>query len=68
MNFKVSKKEFLDALNLSARAISSTTPLPSLCGIKILVTENSLILISSDSNFCKLSNVIKINLNYNILT
>ena len=50
MNFKVSKKEFLDALTLSARAISNTTPLPSLCGIKILVTENSLILISSDSN------------------
>ena len=50
MNFKIAKKEFLDALNLSNRAISSTTPLPSLCGIEILVTENSLTLISSDSN------------------
>lgn len=50
MNFKISKKEFLDALSLSSRAISNTTPLPSLSGIKILVTENSLILISSDSN------------------
>lgn len=50
MNFKIAKKEFLDSLNLSCRAISSTTPLPSLCGIKITVTENSLILISSDSN------------------
>ena len=50
MNFKIAKKEFLDALNLSNRAISSTTPLPSLCGIKIVVTENSLTLISSDSN------------------
>ena len=50
MNFKIAKKEFLDSLNLSCRAISSTTPLPSLSGIKITVTENSLILISSDSN------------------
>lgn len=50
MNFKISKKEFLEALTLSSRAISNTTPLPSLSGIKILVTENSLILISSDSN------------------
>ena len=50
MNFKISKKEFLDALNLSNRAISSTTPLPSLSGIKIIVTHNSLTLISSDSN------------------
>ena len=50
MNFKISKKEFLDALSLSSRAISSTTPLPSLAGIKISVSENSLVLISSDSN------------------
>ena len=50
MNFKIAKKEFLDALNLSNRAISSTTPLPSLSGIKIIVTNNSLTLISSDSN------------------
>lgn len=50
MNFKISKKEFLDALSLSSRAISSTTPLPSLSGIKISVTDNSLILVSSDSN------------------
>ena len=50
MNFKISKKEFLDALTLSTRAVSSTTPLPSLAGIKIIVTKESLILISSDSN------------------
>lgn len=50
MNFKISKKEFLDALSLSARAISTTTPLPSLSGIKVSVTDNSLVLISSDSN------------------
>ena len=50
MNFKISKKEFLDALTVSSRAISSTTPLPSLSGIKISATEDSLILVSSDSN------------------
>lgn len=50
MNFKIGKKEFLDALSLSIRAVSSTTPLPSLSGIKISATDNSLILISSDSN------------------
>ena len=50
MNFKISKKEFLDALSLSSRAISSTTPLPSLSGIKFSASENSLVLTSSDSN------------------
>ena len=50
MNFKISKKEFLDALSLSSRAISSTTPLPALSSIKISASENSLVLISSDSN------------------
>ena len=50
MNFKISKKEFLDALTLSSRAISTTTPLPALAGIKITVTDNSLVLVSSDSN------------------
>ena len=50
MNFKIAKKEFLDALTLSSRAISSTTPLPSLSGIKITVNGDSLELVSSDSN------------------
>lgn len=50
MNFKISKKELLDALNISTRAISSTTPLPSLTGIKFIVEEDKLVLISSDSN------------------
>ena len=50
MNFKIAKKEFLDALTLSSRAISSTTPLPSVSGIKITVNEDSLELVSSDSN------------------
>ena len=50
MNFKISKKEFLDALTLSSRAISSNTPLPALSGIKLEVSKESLVLISSDSN------------------
>ena len=58
MNFKVNKKELLDSLNISTRAISSTTPLPSLTGIKFIADENELTLISSDSNIS-----IKININ-----
>ena len=50
MNFKIAKKEFLDALSLSSRAISSNTPLPSLNGIKLIADDDSLTLISSDSN------------------
>ena len=50
MNFRIAKKEFLDALSLCSRAISSTTPLPALSGIKFSVTENSLTLVASDSN------------------
>ena len=50
MNFKISKREFLDALSISSRAISSTTPLPSLSGIKISTTDDTLTLVSSDSN------------------
>ena len=50
MKFKIAKKDFIDVLSLSSRAISSTTPLPSLSGIKISVSDNSLVLVSSDSN------------------
>lgn len=50
MNFKVNKKVFLDDLNISTKAISSTTPLPALTGIKLVVSEEKLTLISSDSN------------------
>ena len=59
MNFKIAKKEFLDALTLSSRAISSTTPLPSLSGIKITVNGDSLELVSSDSNI-SIKTVVKI--------
>ena len=50
MNFKINKKEFLEALNITSKAISSTTPLPALSGIKFELTGNELTLISSDSN------------------
>ena len=50
MNFKISKREFSDALSLSVRAISNTTPLPVLTGIKLIVNSDSIVLISSDSN------------------
>ena len=50
MKFKIAKSELLNALTLCSRAISSTTPLPSLSGIKFVLDESSLTLISSDSN------------------
>ena len=60
MNFKINKKEFLEALNISSRAISSTTPLPSLTGIKFIAENDEIVLISSDSNIS-----IKISINNN---
>ena len=59
MNFKISKREFLDALSLSSRAISSNTPLPSLSGIKLTVDTNGITLISSDSNISIKKMIIK---------
>ena len=50
MHFQVSQNEFLKALNTVARAASTNTPMPSLCGIKIEALENTLILLASDSN------------------
>jgi len=50
MNFKIRKRIIVDALNLAARAISTTSPHPILCGIKIVAADNALTLISSDSN------------------
>ncbi len=50
MNFKIAKRELSEALNLCNRAIASNTPLPSLAGIKITVSESALTLIASDSN------------------
>ncbi len=50
MNFKIAKRELLEALNLCNRAISPNTPLPSLSGFKIVVSSESLTIIASDSN------------------
>jgi len=64
MNFKISKKDFLDALNISNKAISSSTPLPILSGVKIVCEANTLYLFSSDSNI-SIKNVIKDNIEIN---
>ena len=50
MNFKINKKAFLDALVISNKALSPNTPLPVLNGIYLEVQEESIILMSSDSN------------------
>ena len=50
MNFTISTNQFLKTLMLVARAISSTTPLPSLAGILLNAEEKQLTLIASDSN------------------
>lgn len=60
MNFKVNKREFLESLNIQSKAISSTTPLPALNGIKLIGENNELTLISSDSNI-SIKSVIKNN-------
>lgn len=49
MNFTISKNRFYEALQDVSHAISSTTPLPALKGIKIQVSlDNSMILTASD--------------------
>ena len=60
MNFNIKKKELLDSLNTASRAISSTTPLPSLTGIYFSANKDTLTLISSDSNIS-----IKVTINNN---
>ena len=50
MNFKINKKAFLDALVISNKALSPNTPLPVLNSICLEVQEESIILMSSDSN------------------
>lgn len=67
MKFSVSKKELLNALNLSVRAISANTPLPSLSGIKFIVGLDELTLISSDSNI-SIKTIIKANNDTNTLS
>ena len=50
MIFKINKREFLDSLTTAVKAISNTTPLPILNGIKLIAENNTLTLISSDTN------------------
>ena len=50
MIFKVNKREFLDALSMTQKGVSNTTPLPILNGIKLIAENNTLTLISSDTN------------------
>lgn len=50
MHFRVSKKEFYNALQTVARAISSYSPLPALSGIKFEVLEDCMYLTGSDSD------------------
>lgn len=50
MNFKVSKRLFLNGLQVVSRAVSSTSPLPALSGIKIDVNKEKMILTGSNSD------------------
>lgn len=50
MYFKVSKKQFYNALSVVSRAISTYSPLPAFSGIKIDANETSLVLTGSDSD------------------
>lgn len=50
MYFKVSKKDFHNALSVASRAISTYSPLPAFSGVKIEAKEDSLILTGSDSD------------------
>ena len=50
MNFKISKRIFLNALQLVARAVSSNSPIPSLSGIKLDIENDRIILTGSDSD------------------
>ena len=50
MYFKISKREFLNSLMTVSRAISTTTPVPLLLGIRIDVLSDSLVLTGSDAD------------------
>ncbi|MBO4218353.1 MAG: DNA polymerase III subunit beta, partial [Erysipelotrichaceae bacterium] len=50
MYFKISKKEFLDKINIVSRAVSLTSPLPVLHNIKLATRDNVLQLTASDSD------------------
>ncbi len=50
MHFKISKKTFYQALDKVARAISASSPIPALSGIKIVILNNQIQLTASDSD------------------
>lgn len=50
MYFKISKKEFYNALSVASRAISTFSPLPAFSGVKIEANEKGLTLTGSDSD------------------
>ena len=50
MYFNINKKDLLEKLNITAKAISNTTPLPALSGIKFEINKDVINLVSSDSN------------------
>lgn len=63
MFFKISKKEFYEALSTVSRAISSYSPLPAFSGIKFEVSENEICMIGSDSDI-SIKNYLKQNEDY----
>lgn len=50
MNFTISKRYFYEKLSVVARAISVFSPLPAFSGVKIDVSETSIVLTGSDSD------------------
>ncbi len=50
LNFKINKAKFLNALQISAKAVSPNSPVPSLCGIRINADDSGLTLTSSDAD------------------
>ncbi len=50
MYFKVSKRQFFNALSVASRAISTYSPLPAFSGIKIEASNDTLVLTGSDSD------------------
>jgi DNA polymerase-3 subunit beta len=50
MNFRINKLRFYEALTIAARALSPNSPVPALSGIKIDVSQDSIILTGSDAH------------------
>lgn len=50
MHFKISKKVFYESLSKVSRAISASSPIPALSGIKLTVFNEEIELIASDSD------------------